>query len=308
MKNLLLIFLVFLSFTITPQLPYNWTPGVNPGWTSVNPGNGGGLQWRPACNAVTTNCVGNYSNNQNTTYTSPVIDASCTNASTVEVSFFLEGDVEFGWDFLFMEYSTDGGTTWINPYGAGFGLGGNAGAGIIWTLPPLPTSNNFRFRFTFTSDGSFRRVGYQITDFQIICNVVLPITLSKFSVSNHNNINLIEWETSSEQNNDFFTIQHSTNGLEWEDIVYLTGSGNSSQKISYEYKHTNFQNTINYYRLKQTDFDGQFETFKIVSVDNRSDKHLVKTINMMGQEVDETYKGIVIEVYNDGSIEKVYKQ
>jgi len=116
MKN---IFLFMLFLFIAPisfsQLPYSWTAGVDPGWISSNSGNGSALDWQNGCNAVAVNC-GGYANNQNTSYTSPVIDASCNNASTISIQFDFSGNIEFSWDFLFMEYSTDGGATWTNFY------------------------------------------------------------------------------------------------------------------------------------------------------------------------------------------------
>ena len=64
---------------------------------------------------------------------------------------------------------------------------------------------------------------------------------------------------------------------------------------------------INYYRLKQTDYDGKFEYSDIISIDNRrmrSSKSAVRTINMMGQEVDlRYYRGMAIICYDDGTSE-----
>ncbi len=51
-------------------------------------------------------------------------------------------------------------------------------------------------------------------------------------------------------------------------------------------------------------YDGTTETFNIISIDNRNNKYLVKMINIMGQEVDDNYTGIVIYQYSDGTFEK----
>jgi hypothetical protein len=298
---------LFIILSLSAQLPYNWAPGVDPGWSSTNVGSGGGLQWRTACNAVTTNCNGQYSNNQNTTYTSFIIDASCANATTLNISFFISGNAENGWDFLFIEYSLDGGLTWVNPYGVNVGLTGNAGAGITWNLPPIPTSNTFRFRFNFVSDASVRASGYRITGFQILCNIVLPIELLSFTGKQMKDYNYIEWITASEINNDYFTLERSNDGKNWKRIHFINGAGNSNKQLSYEIVDRDYPSSINYYRLTQFDFDGVSEIFNPVSIDNRSDKYLVKIINILGQEVDERYNGIVIKLYNDGSIEKIWK-
>jgi hypothetical protein len=60
---------------------------------------------------------------------------------------------------------------------------------------------------------------------------------------------------------------------------------------------------INYYRLKQFDYDGKFNYSKIISIDNRhSEAKVVKYMtNLIGQKVDKNYKGVVIIYYTDGS-------
>ncbi len=277
MKTIFLtLFYCLFLLNVYTQLPYYWLSGVNPGWTSTNFGSGGTLQWRTTCNSVTTNCSGQYSNNQNTTYTSPIIDASCINASTINISFNISGIAESNFDFLFTEYSLDGGVNWINPYGPGIGLTGNAGTGLLWDLPTIPTSPNFRFRFIFQSDGSVRTSGYKLTNFQMTCNVVLPIELISFTGKQVKDYNYIEWITASEINNDYFTLERSSDGENWAQIYYTPGAGNSNQNITYDFKDYNFRNDINYYKLTQVDFDGVGKESFIISVNNEDDRELIK--------------------------------
>ena len=62
-----------------------------------------------------------------------------------------------------------------------------------------------------------------------------------------------------------------------------------------------------YYRLKQTDYDGQYESFRPVSVSISSEEKIVdKIINFAGQEVNKYYKGMVLEIYQDGTYVKKY--
>jgi len=180
-------------------------------------------------------------------------------------------------------------------------------SGGTWTSPNISlNTGECAYLMVDGFAGDACSYSYTLTNVSGGC-IVLPITLSLFSVTNYKDVNIIRWETESEQNNDFFTIEHSSDGKNWRDIAYVPGAGNSSSSISYEYQHTGFPNEINYYRLRQTDYDGTTETFKIVSVDNRNNKNLVRIINTMGQEVDERYNGIVIKLYSDGSTEKVYQ-
>jgi hypothetical protein len=134
--------------------------------------------------------------------------------------------------------------------------------------------------------------------------VMLPISLMKFEGENKGvNKNELNWVTSAEHNNDYFTIEKSLNGTEFFEVGTKVGAGNSSTQINYFLVDSDYRNEINYYRLKQTDFDGKFTYSDIISIDNRVNaKSIVKTINLLGQEVNSNYKGAVIIVYSDNTV------
>lgn len=96
---------------------------------------------------------------------------------------------------------------------------------------------------------------------------VLPISLLSFhATAQKNNTANLNWITASELNNDFFEIEHSTDGANWVVINEQRGAGNSNELIHYNFVDENAKQGINYYRLKQTDFDGQFTYSKVRSV------------------------------------------
>jgi hypothetical protein len=312
MKNILLLLTILLLKTISKaQLPYSWVPGVNPGWFSANSGSGNALNWNNSClgGVVTTNCTGNYANNQNTTYTSPIINATCSNASTISISFNISGNAEYGYDFLFCEYSTDGGVTWINFYGPGVGLTGNAGTfpGTLWILPVISTSNNFKFRFRFTSDPAFKLEGYKLTNFSISCNDLLPIELVSFKGYRYELYNLLTWETNLENNNFYFVLERSNDGYFWETIAIKKSTDNLGTNTYYHKDYSYKKGNYNYYRLTQIDFNNEFKYYNLIYIDNNicKEPELIKTLNMLGQEVDQFYKGFVVEFYNNGIVKKV---
>ena len=140
------------------------------------------------------------------------------------------------------------------------------------------------------------------------CEIVLPVELLYFNVENENNTNVINWATASETNNNFFTINYSSDGQNWREIANIPGAGNTNTEQNYSFKHRSFSSDINYYYLTQTDYDGTTENFNIKTVDNRSDLEVVKIVNLMGQEVTESFKGVVIYRYSDGSTEKRYQR
>ena len=110
-------------------------------------------------------------------------------------------------------------------------------------------------------------------------------------------------------NNDYFIIENSVDGYNWNTIETPSGAGNSTEKITYYLEHRNYKETTNYYRLTQVDFDGNREVFKVIAIDNSKEKKtLVRTVNLMGQEVDENYKGIRVLIYSDNSVRKVVSQ
>lgn len=99
----------------------------------------------------------------------------------------------------------------------------------------------------------------------------LPISLLSFhATANEKNQIDLSWITLSETNNAFFTIEHSTDGLNWSAIHKQSGAGNSTEQINYNFLHERANVGINYYRLKQTDFDGKLTYSMIRAVDLNS--------------------------------------
>lgn len=100
----------------------------------------------------------------------------------------------------------------------------------------------------------------------------LPIELVSFSCSNINrNTNGLSWITASESNNDFFAIERSTDGFNFEIIGTQKGAGNSVTRLEYTFNDQNPLKGISYYRLKQVDFDGKTTYSQICSVTNNGD-------------------------------------
>ncbi len=97
----------------------------------------------------------------------------------------------------------------------------------------------------------------------VIGGGVLPVELTSFvSVINNNNVTL-NWSTASEINNSGFDIERSSVNGEWSKVGNVTGNGTSAVSHSYSYTDRNIE-TGNYnYRLKQIDFNGNFEYFNL---------------------------------------------
>lgn len=97
-------------------------------------------------------------------------------------------------------------------------------------------------------------------------NEPLPISLLNFDANKKNALVEVTWITSSETNNDFFTVEKTTDFKHFETVGIKKGAGNSNQTINYNLTDYNPYSGISYYRLKQTDFDGkaEYSNFKYV--------------------------------------------
>lgn len=87
---------------------------------------------------------------------------------------------------------------------------------------------------------------------------VLPIEMKSFDISNTGDAVMLHWVTASEENNDYFEIERSGDGLDYFPIARISGAGNSRDEIEYSYHDDHATKGINYYRIKQVDFDGKF--------------------------------------------------
>lgn len=98
----------------------------------------------------------------------------------------------------------------------------------------------------------------------------LPIELHLFEISSTiDNYILIKWITLSEVNNDYFTIEKSTDLINWQIVSRIKGAGNSVVTQEYTHLDINSPEKTKYYRLKQTDFDGKFSysTIETIEID-----------------------------------------
>lgn len=97
-------------------------------------------------------------------------------------------------------------------------------------------------------------------------NGMLPIVLISFSGKIINNIHILEWITAVEINNDYFTIEYSTDLFNWNILTYVNGNGTKLTKTKYKYEYYNINNGVIYYRLIQTDFNGTSVKYNPINV------------------------------------------
>ncbi|MEZ4993056.1 MAG: T9SS type A sorting domain-containing protein [Saprospiraceae bacterium] len=94
----------------------------------------------------------------------------------------------------------------------------------------------------------------------------LPVELASFQAISRDKMVELEWTTSSELNNNFFQIEHSLDAIEFYPVGKVKGNGTISEAVTYYFLHRQPADGVNYYRLKQVDFDGSFEYSNIKGV------------------------------------------
>lgn len=92
-----------------------------------------------------------------------------------------------------------------------------------------------------------------------LCIAALPVDLASFTGKPVDRSTLLEWTTLTESNNDYFLIEHSTDGIEYASIGTVEGGLNSSTPLNYTFVHEQPAIGENYYRLKQFDVNGAFD-------------------------------------------------
>jgi hypothetical protein len=135
----------------------------------------------------------------------------------------------------FMAHYESASSMWDN-------IGGTVSSGFVTTTGITSFSP-----FTVSSDGSFAPLPIELMTFQANC-------------ANNNTVD-ITWSTASEHNTNYFRLDKSRDGSNWDVLNTIGAAGNSNYLIDYALTDAFPTPGINYYRLTQYDNDGVFETF-----------------------------------------------
>ena len=297
--NIILILWVTITFAQYPLIEDFDSFGGLDEWTADN--GAGSQNYGGAENYATFNLGSTpYVNNDTITIMSPILDLSSV-IGNVDVAYPLSGNIENGWDFMTFDYFDQG--VWVTD-----ATYTGAYSGVVNTRVPN-TTTQVRFQlitdptfviwyranfsaWNWTQGGSFQTpvdisnsyVGgnprqvlvyyYDITSFSLDApNGTLPIELTRWhgNYDEDNDMVILSWTTACEINNDKFEILHSEDARIWEVVVRKNGSGNSNRCITYHAQHKTYSE-INYYKLRQIDYDGNEEEFKIININTPLNK------------------------------------
>jgi len=204
---------------------------------------------------------------------------------------------------------SDGSLTILTPAGGGDRT--NLGDGYSYielTIPPGPSSIAIDVYCRVTRSGE----DWWMDNFELyeVSGIALPVTLLYFEGKEIDGMNTLKWSTASESISDYYDIEWSRDAYIWNSIGNVTAAGNSNMTIDYSFVDTQLLPIVNYYRLVQYDWDGNFEIYGPIAIDNRKEeKRIVKYVSLSGQEINPTSTtGLVIAIYEDGTTTKVYLQ
>ena len=149
--------------------------------------------------------------------------------------------------------------------------------GSTWTWAALPSGNGM-----------------------LTVDAALPVEMSFFHADVISNSVKLEWETVFEINNHHFEIERSVDLKNWELIGIMDGRGDSFDEINYTYIDDSPAQGLNYYRLKQVDFNNEFSYSSVVNVNFR-------TLSRSSIFPNPTGNALIVQHANDqaGSLELV---
>ncbi len=165
---------------------------------------------------------------------------------------------------------------WVCTFG---GTGGDEGRAIS-----VDPSNNILTAGIFTGTPDFDPNG-GVVNFtaQVLDGFIhkltnpspLPIQLLNFEAIQNKNTAQLTWQTATETNNDYFTIEKSKDGFEFTEAGTIDGAGNSSAILHYSFIDHNPYPGISYYRLKQNDFNGSYTFSATVTINVKGDDRVI---------------------------------
>jgi len=245
-------------------------------------------------------------------------------SQSVVPSVSIPGDITFAWTAAtdpnpsdntigYMILRNTSNTFTIPTDGVTYSVGGTIGSATVvaeinssgttsFTDNSVVAGNCYYYRvyaFRYTSDNmtgtafvasTSRGRAYNQTNFVFVdCLIVLPIELLNFTASyTYKRTVELLWQTATETNNDFFTVERSIDAVRFESIANVDGAGNSSQMRNYSSVDDFPLNGISYYRLKQTDFNGMISYSAMVSI----------SIDFLTNDVEQIYPNPTSEKLN----------
>ena len=101
---------------------------------------------------------------------------------------------------------------------------------------------------------------------QLAASNALPITLLTWKATPTPAGIDLDWASANETDNDFYLVEHSSNGRDFEELTRVPGQLSSTAELSYAFTHPAPGTGTHYYRLSQQDLDGTRTVFDVVVI------------------------------------------
>lgn len=179
-----------------------------------------------------------------------------------------------GGDIFVAKYNTSGSPLWAIKAG---GTNYETGQSITVSSPGNHLLLAGQYQSPSIAFGSTTLTNVNVDGFIAALNPTcfstpLPVEWLFFSGEQAGDVNLLRWETATEINNDYFSVQRSITGVNFENIGTVSAAGNSTQAISYFFTDIHPMKGVNYYRLQQTDFNGSATLSNIIAINNKDNE------------------------------------
>lgn len=132
----------------------------------------------------------------------------------------------------------------------------------------------------------------------------LPVEFIGFEGFARPQYNELRWSTASEISSDVFVIERSLNGLNWEPIGEIKAAGFSNSLLHYAFKDEFGISELNYYRIKEVDFDGKHQYSNVIAIDRANPEALEEmtpTLSLFPNPVNEALE---VTIQSNQSLEK----
>lgn len=203
---------------------------------------------------------------------SHIINTTGHNDLTLEFDYIETGDGAS--DNAMVEYSTNNGSAWNLLYDPPKTNNSGCGGQGRWTHVsiPLPASCwnistlRIAFKWVNNNDGAGSDPSFAVNDLEVIDQTPLPVELVVFAAHADGPHVLLEWATASEQDNAYFSVEHSRDARTFGELGRMPGAGNSQTLVHYAFKHEAPATGMHYYRLRQVDTNGSSKLSGVVPV------------------------------------------